>query len=62
MPGGRAPLQAATSPAIEAISALLNLGYSAVQANAAIASALAMTGESARTEDLIRLGLKELSR
>jgi holliday junction DNA helicase RuvA len=62
MPGGRTPLQAATSPATEAISALLNLGYSTVQANAAIATALAMAGESARTEDLIRLGLKELSR
>src|SRR5271165_5171500 len=50
------------SPAAEAISALVNLGYAPIQANAAITSALQKSGETARTEELIRLGLKELAR
>jgi Holliday junction DNA helicase RuvA len=49
------------SPASDAISALTNLGYSAIQANAAISVALSKAGEAAKTQDLIRLGLKELS-
>ena len=52
----------ALSPAAEAVSALLNLGYAPLQANAAISAAMAKAGETARTEDLIRLGLKELAR
>ena len=52
----------APSPAAEAVSALLNLGYAPLQANAAISAAMSKTGETARTEDLIRLGLKELAR
>jgi holliday junction DNA helicase RuvA len=64
---GQAPSQTkgggiALSPAAEAVSALLNLGYAPLQANAAISAAMAKAGETARTEDLIRLGLKELSR
>jgi Holliday junction DNA helicase RuvA len=55
--GGIAP-----SPAAEAVSALLNLGYAPLQANAAISTAMSKAGEAARTEDLIRLGLKELAR
>lgn len=55
--GGIAP-----SPAAEAVSALLNLGYAPLQANAAISAAISKAGETARTEDLIRLGLKELAR
>ncbi|HXZ68429.1 MAG TPA: Holliday junction branch migration protein RuvA [Alphaproteobacteria bacterium] len=55
--GGAAP-----SPAAEAVSALLNLGYAPPQANAAISAAMSKAGETARTEDLIRLGLKELAR
>jgi Holliday junction DNA helicase RuvA len=55
--GGIAP-----SPAAEAVSALLNLGYAPLQANAAISAAMSKAGETARTEDLIRLGLKELAR
>ena len=55
--GGVAP-----SPAAEAVSALLNLGYAPLQANAAISTAMSKAGETARTEDLIRLGLKELAR
>ncbi len=50
------------SPAAEAVSALLNLGYAPLQANAAISAAMSKVGEAARTEDLIRLGLKELAR
>ena len=52
----------APSPAAEAVSALLNLGYPPLQANAAISAAMSKAGETARTEDLIRLGLKELAR
>jgi Holliday junction DNA helicase RuvA len=67
---GHAPSQAngvktasiAPSPAAEAVSALLNLGYAPLQANAAISAAMSKAGETARTEDLIRLGLKELAR
>ena len=55
--GGIAP-----SPVAEAVSALLNLGYAPLQANAAISAAMSKAGETARTEDLIRLGLKELAR
>jgi holliday junction DNA helicase RuvA len=53
---------ARTSPEAEAVSALSNLGYAPAQANAAVAAALQKTGEEPRTEDLIRLGLKELAR
>jgi Holliday junction DNA helicase RuvA len=52
----------AASAAAEAVSALLNLGYAAQQANAAISAALAKAGDTPRTEELIRLGLKELAR
>jgi Holliday junction DNA helicase RuvA len=51
-----------TSPAAEAVSALVNLGYAPIQANAAVAAAMQKGGEGARTEDLIRHGLKELAR
>jgi holliday junction DNA helicase RuvA len=50
------------SPASDAISALINLGYAPIQANAAISAVLAKAGDSPRTEELIRLGLKELAR
>ncbi len=52
----------AASPVAEAVSALVNLGYAPLQANAAISTALQKAGEAPRTEDLIRLGLKELAR
>ncbi len=55
-PGG------AASPVTEAISALLNLGYAQAQANAAVAAALQKAGDPPRTENLIRLALKELAR
>ncbi len=53
---------AATSPVAEAISALFNLGYAQPQANAAISAVLQKAGDSPRTENLIRLALKELAR
>lgn len=59
---GAKPAPAAPSPAAEAVSALVNLGYAPLQANAAISAAMAKTGDAPRTEDLIRLGLKELAR
>jgi Holliday junction DNA helicase RuvA len=46
----------------DAISALTNLGYGQPQAAAAIASAARSAGEGAETAQLIRLGLKELSK
>jgi Holliday junction DNA helicase RuvA len=54
---GRAP-----QPVAEAVSALVNLGYAQVQASAAVAAASRGAGEGASTEQLIRLGLKELAR
>jgi Holliday junction DNA helicase RuvA len=48
--------------AVEAISALTNLGYHATQANAAIATAMQQLGDGADTAQLIRRGLKELGR
>ena len=51
---------AATS-VTDAVSALTNLGYSSAQASAALARIVAREGDSAPTEKLIRLGLRELS-
>ncbi|MEP9354030.1 Holliday junction branch migration protein RuvA [Xanthobacter sp. KR7-65] len=48
--------------AADAVSALVNLGYGAPQANAAVAAALRGAGADAPTEKLIRLGLKELAK
>lgn len=50
------------SAARDAISALVNLGYGRAQAGAAVAGVLAKEGDDTATEDLIRLGLKELAR
>jgi Holliday junction DNA helicase RuvA len=52
----------APRPVTDAISALTNLGYGQPQAAAAIASAARSAGEGAETAQLIRLGLKELSK
>jgi Holliday junction DNA helicase RuvA len=59
---GDAAEHSAVGPAVEAVSALVNLGYPQIQASAAIASATRSAGEQADTEMLIRLGLKELAR
>jgi len=47
---------------LDAVSALVNLGYGQPQAAAAIAAAARGAGEGAGTAQLIRLGLKELSK
>src|SRR5213080_1113693 len=52
----------APRPVTDAISALVNLGYGQPQAAAAIAAASRSAGENAETAQLIRLGLKELSK
>ena len=52
----------ATAPIADAVSALVNLGYSRDQAAGAVASAVKDAGEGAESAKLIRLGLKALSR
>jgi Holliday junction DNA helicase RuvA len=52
----------APRPMADAISALVNLGYGAPQATAAVAVAARSVGENADAASLIRLGLKELAR
>jgi Holliday junction DNA helicase RuvA len=52
----------APQPVLDAVSALINLGYGQPQAAAAIAAASKSAGESAETAQLIRLGLKELAK
>ncbi|WP_322514328.1 Holliday junction branch migration protein RuvA [Rhodopseudomonas palustris] len=52
----------APRPVTDAISALVNLGYGQPQAAAAIAAASRAAGEDAATAQLIKLGLKELSK
>ena len=52
----------APAPVVDAVSALVNLGYGQPQAAAAIAAATRSAGEGADTARLIRLGLKELSK
>jgi Holliday junction DNA helicase RuvA len=59
---GVKPAAAAVSPVAEAVSALVNLGYPPIQANAAVANAIEKAGEAQHTEALIRLSLKELAR
>ena len=54
--------RSAPRPVSDAISALVNLGYGAPQASAAIAAASRSAGEGAETAMLIRLGLKELAK
>jgi Holliday junction DNA helicase RuvA len=50
------------SPVADAISALVNLGYAMSDAGMAVASAAEKLGKDAKTEALIRQGLKELAR
>jgi Holliday junction DNA helicase RuvA len=54
--------QRAPRPVMDAVSALVNLGYGQPQAAAAIAAAARNAGEGADTATLIRQGLKELAR
>lgn len=60
--GEVADVKAAPTPVRDAVSALVNLGYSAPQASAAVAAAKQALGEDATTEKLIRAGLKELAK
>jgi Holliday junction DNA helicase RuvA len=55
---GDGPVRAAA----EAVSALVNLGYPQLQASGAVSAALKEIGAEARTEQLIRRGLRELAR
>ena len=48
-------------PVGDAVSALVNLGYSQAQASAAVARVVAREGDGTGAEKLIRLGLRELS-
>ena len=52
----------APQPVMDAVSALVNLGYGQPQAAAAIAAAARSAGEGADTATLIRQGLKELAK
>jgi len=52
----------APAPAADAVSALVNLGYSRDIAAGAVAAAMKAAGEGADSARLIRLGLKELAR
>jgi Holliday junction DNA helicase RuvA len=52
----------APRPVMDAVSALVNLGYGQPQAAAAIVAASRNAGEGADTATLIRQGLKELAR
>jgi Holliday junction DNA helicase RuvA len=52
----------APQPLVDAVSALVNLGYGQPQAAAAIAAAARSAGEGADAARLIRLGLKELAK
>jgi Holliday junction DNA helicase RuvA len=61
--GGAAPVAALPegTSARDAVSALTNLGYGHAQAAAAVSLAVGKAGREARTEELIRLGLRELA-
>jgi len=52
----------APTPVVDAVSALVNLGYGQPQAAAAVAAAARSAGEGADTARLVRLGLKELAK
>lgn len=49
-------------PEVDAVSALVNLGYAQPQAFAAVAAAARTAGEGASAETLIRLGLREMAK
>lgn len=57
--GGIAAAQG--SPAADAVSALVNLGYQMTHASAAVSRAVKSQGDDAPPETLIRVGLRELA-
>ena len=61
--GGLAPVAVLPEglAARDAVSALTNLGYAHGEAAAAVSAAIGKAGREARTEELIRLGLRELA-
>jgi holliday junction DNA helicase RuvA len=59
--GAQAPAAAEGSLNEEAVSALVNLGFSRTEAFGAVARAGQSLGETAAIDDLIRIGLKELA-
>jgi Holliday junction DNA helicase RuvA len=62
-PGSFAPaLATATAGLEDAVSALVNLGYRRLEAQAAVVRASATLGEGAQTAALIRVGLQELGK
>jgi Holliday junction DNA helicase RuvA len=64
-PVAAGPAGAATSGAAgvtnDAVSALVNLGYRRAEAFTAVAAAVQKAGPDAKVEQLIMMGLKELS-
>ena len=60
--GTDASARSAPKPMADAVSALVNLGYPSLQATAAVAAASRNLGETATTEQLIRVGLRELAK
>lgn len=61
-PAGGAKLDPAVGVAADAVSALVNLGYGRAEAFGAVATASQVVGAKAKVEDLIRAGLRELSK
>ena len=59
---GASTRNARRKPVMDAVSALVNLGYGQPQAAAAIAAAARSAGEGADTATLIRQGLRELAK
>jgi Holliday junction DNA helicase RuvA len=57
-----APVGAPAGAAADAVSALVNLGYSRSDAFSAVSQAAKRLGDEARIDALIRAGLKELAR
>lgn len=65
MPGGGAvalPVPPGGGAVVDALSALVNLGYKRLEAEQALAKALDIHGESAGLDVLIRAGLKALAK
>jgi Holliday junction DNA helicase RuvA len=59
--GGKKGAPAVPNPSVDAVSALVNLGYGRAEAFGAIASVSQLLGEGASLDALIKAGLKELS-
>ena len=59
---GKAQKNIIASVTEDAVSALVNLGYSRMEAFSAVGLAMQKASEKAKLDELIRLGLKELAR